>query len=100
MNELFDGGYVYIIEARVEGSVFDHDKVFFLGGLRTAKICAEEFKLKITRMAIALSPEFSSEYEEKYWVWTNGPVKDGPRDLCLSNVNLKAKIHVSRRDLT
>jgi len=99
MNELFDGGYVYLIAARVDGYVFDEDKVFFLGGLRTAKLCAEEFQRKITRIAIALSPEFSSEYEEKYWVWTNGPVEDGQRDLCLSNVNLKAKIHVSRRKL-
>ena len=99
MNELFDGGYVYLIAARVDGYMFDQDKVFFLGGLRTAKICAEEFHRKITRLAISLWPEFSSEYEAKDWVWTNGPVEDGPEDFCLSNIKLKAKIHVSRREL-
>ena len=99
MNELFDGGYVYLIAARVDGYVFDEDKVFFLGGLRTAKMCAEDFKRKITRIAISLDPDFSSDYSEKDWVWTNGPIKDGPKDFCLSNIKLKTKIHISRRKL-
>jgi hypothetical protein len=101
MNELFDDGYVYLVAARIDGYVFEQDKAFFLGGLRTAKICAEEFKLKIMQVVIALTfPEYRSSHEEKDWVWTNGPVEDGPKDFCLSNAKLKATIHVSRRDFT
>ena len=94
MNELFDGGYVYLIAARVDGYVFDEDKVMFLGGLRTAKTCAEEFRIKITRAAIAFFPASRSSHMDEDWVWTNGS-----KDFCLSNIRLKAKIYVSRRNL-